>query len=416
MVDGVSPSVLEASERRFRAIAEQAFELLMIVDVDHVVRWANRAFERVLGYPVESLTGRDIIPLIHPDDVAALGATTERLGATPGASGFLALRMRSADGAWRSLESSATNLIDDPAIGGFVVSLRDVTDRKRVVGALLASEERYRSLFERAPDVIYTADMSGWLTAVNPAAERITGYTREELLGMSIFDLIAPGERERAREVIASAVGGHEVTIEMQLTAKDGQRRFVEASGRVVSLDGGESRIEGIARDTTDRHRLEDELRHQATHDGLTSLPNRTLFLDRLDQALARAARNRTEVAVMLLDVDDFKLINDSLGHAAGDAVLIELTHRLRSILRTGETVARLGGDEFGVKHGWEAADESLWPELLTDVNAIVILPNLKVRGLMTMPPLSTDPEAARIYFRQLRRLPRFSIQTRSSG
>src|SRR5665213_1212087 len=100
MVDGVSPSALEASERRFRTIAEQAFELLMVVDNDHVVRWANRAFERVLGYPIESLIGRDIVPLIHPDDLAALGATTERLGATPGATGFLALRMLSAEGAW----------------------------------------------------------------------------------------------------------------------------------------------------------------------------------------------------------------------------------------------------------------------------------------------------------------------------
>jgi len=344
----MSATALEASERRFRAIAEQAFELLMIVDAGRVVRWANRAFERALGYPPESIIGTGITRLIHHDDLPDLAATIARLSPDAGAKGVLVLRMRAADGTWHTLETSATNLLEDPAIAGFVVSLRDVTEREQVEVALLASQERYRALFERAPDAVYTAELSGRLTSVNPSAERITGYGHDELLEMTIFDLLAPEEHAKALAILAGGAGS-DVTAELQLIAKDGRRLFVQVSGRVISPNGEPGHIEGIARDTTERHRLEDELRHRATHDGLTGLPNRTLFMDRLNQAIARAARNGTEVAVMLLDVDDFKLVNDTLGHAVGDELLIELAGRLRALMRRGETVARLGGDEFAL-------------------------------------------------------------------
>ena len=135
----------------------------------------------------------------------------------------------------------------------------------------------------------------------------------------------------------------------MTLLAKDGHPVFVDVVGRPIAPVGRAPSLIGIARDTTERHALEKQLRHQAVHDALTGLPNRKLFFDRLDQALARAARARVGVAVMLLDIDGFKLVNDRLGHAAGDELLVALAARLRSVLRKEETVARLGGDEFAL-------------------------------------------------------------------
>ncbi len=335
------------SERRFRAIVEQAFEMLVIVDGERIVQWANAACERVLGYTPRSLVGRDISRLVHEEDVPPLVETIGRLSAAAGAAGTANFRMRAMDGSWHWMETSATNLSHEPSVGGLVVVLRDVTEQRQVDGLLRASEARYSDLVEHALDAIYTATPDGNFTRVNRAAEQLSGFSRAELLRMNFFDLIAPEEREQVRGVLARRfAGGRDETVKVQLVAKDGRRVFVEVVGRLVEEDGKPGHLEGIARDATERHLLEDRLRHQVLHDELTGLPNRTLLLDRLGQALARGTRSGFEIAVMLLDVDDFKLVNDSLGHAVGDQLLVELARRL-DVLRGGETVARLGGDEF---------------------------------------------------------------------
>ena len=322
----------------------------MVADGDRRLRWANAAFERVLGYPPESLVGKDILPLFHPDDLPALAETIGRLSIAPGAAGTVDARMRAADGSWHLMETAGTNLLEDPAIRGFVVSMRDVTERRQIETLLRESETRYGELFDGARDAVYMADLDGRLRSGNPAAERRTGYSRSELLAMSFMQLIAPEDAERVAGVLAQRIRGDSgEPTELRLVRKDGSSVFVEVTGRVVVPDDAPGRVEGIVRDMTERHLLEEQLRHQALHDGLTGLANRTLMRDRLDQALGRRARDKSQVAVLLLDVDDFKAVNDSLGHVAGDAILVELAARLRSVVRAGETVARLGGDEFAV-------------------------------------------------------------------
>ena len=217
--------------------------------------------------------------------------------------------------------------------------------------ALRESEERYRDLVEHARDAVYTADLDGLLTSANPAAERLTGFDRTELLTMNFFELVAPEDRIRAREILTRRIGGgRDEPVEVRLLTKDGRKVFVDVVGRPIAPAGRAPSLIGIARDTTERHVLEETLRHQVLHDALTGLANRTLFFDRLEVALARSARTGSaSVAVMLLDIDGFKLVNDTLGHAAGDELLVELALRLRATLRQGETAARLGGDEFAV-------------------------------------------------------------------
>ena len=228
--------------------------------------------------------------------------------------------------------------------------MRDVTEHREAEASLRDAEARYQELFENASDMVYTAGLDGRLRSFNRAAERLTGYSRDELFAMSFMDLVAPEYAAFAAESIAERISADsDQPIEVKLVTKDGGCAFAEVTGRIVAESGGSGRLEGIVRETTERHAGEEALRYQALHDHLTGLPNRLLLLDRLDQANGRAERDGSAVAALLLDVDDFKVINDSLGHAAGDELLVEIAARLAASVRTGETVARLGGDEFAL-------------------------------------------------------------------
>lgn len=339
-----------ATQARYEAIVEQSHDLVMIVDGEQMLRWGNAAVQRALGYPVEALVGTRIPELIHPDDLPGVFDVIARLSPEPGAMGTVDFRMLAADGSWHFMETSATNLLHEPAIEGFVISLKDVTARVLTEGALKTSERRYQDLVERSHELIYSASTDGRFRSVNLATERLTGYSVNELLTMSVFDLVVPEERQRAAEAISRVVQGDETQgIEIELQAKDGRRVFIEARTHLVTDDGEPPHIEGLARDVTQRHLLEERLRYEGIHDALTGLPNRTLLLDRLARALEQRGTGRAAVAVMLLDINEFKLVNDDLGHAAGDEVLVELANRFRSLLRKSETLARFGGDEFAL-------------------------------------------------------------------
>jgi diguanylate cyclase (GGDEF)-like protein/PAS domain S-box-containing protein len=340
----------ELGEPYFRAIVDRSSELLLVADGDGRVRSANAAFERVLGSAPVSLVGTEMLQLFHPDDRAALGEMFGRRSAGSGVAETVDARIRAADGSWHVMETAGTNMFDDAAIGGFVVSMRDVTERRQLEVVVQENEARYGELFDGARDAIYIADLDGRFRLVNPAAELLTGYSRSELLAMHLMDLVAPDDAAQAADVLAQRIAGDsEEPFELRLITKDGTCVFAEVSGRVVAPEGGRSRLEGIVRDTTERHRLEDQLRYQSLHDELTGLANRSLLRDRLGHALARSARDNVRIAVLLLDLDTFKSINDSLGRVAGDGILVELAERLRLLLRAGETLARLDGDEFAV-------------------------------------------------------------------
>ena len=221
------------------------------------------------------------------------------------------------------------------------------------------------ALVAHTPDVLVVLDGAGIIRFCNPATERLTGRSKRQLLGLPAFDLVHPDDRAEVQKAFVEAISGEDTEgTEFRLDAGDGSWREVEV---FVSACLDVPGIEGLlvsVRDVTERRRAEitelkrtqDELRSReehyrsaALHDSLTGLPNRTLFLDRLQLAIERLDRRGGVVAVLFADVDRFKLINDSLGHNAGDRVLVELAHRLREVLRPGDTIARFGGDEFVV-------------------------------------------------------------------
>jgi diguanylate cyclase (GGDEF)-like protein/PAS domain S-box-containing protein len=324
------------SERLVQALIGHTPVGVFVTNTEGECVYVNNRLCELTGLPIEQQMGFGWRTALHPDDADRV-ATAWEAATRDGTHFSQDQRFVRPDGSVCQVETSASALRDqDGVLIGWAGVCVDVS--------------RYRELIDNARTAIFTADPAGDFISVNPAAEAMSGYSREELLAMNFFDLIAPEDREHAQAALARAFAGRaDISVELQLTTKDGRRVVVETWGRLVLEDGIPVRFEGIAAETTERHLLEDQLTHQAFHDPLTGLPNRTLLLDRISQAMTRAERPDAQVAVILLDLDDFKLVNDSLGHHAGDTLLAEVAPRLQQEVRASDTVARLGGDEFAL-------------------------------------------------------------------
>lgn len=226
------------------------------------------------------------------------------------------------------------------------------------------SERLHRFLVEQSPDIIYTLDSAGRFIFINGRVETLLGYTREELIGQHYTAVVHEEDRALARYAFNERRIGERATTnaEIRLLSKDhGVRHFenrmivaILSSQGIYAPDGGAAQQQfmgtsGVARDITARKRAEETIAFQAFHDLLTGLPNRILFKDRLELAITQAQRRQQRVGVMFIDIDRFKLINDSYGHHEGDELLKAFAQRTRGCLRSGDTLARQGGDEFTV-------------------------------------------------------------------
>jgi diguanylate cyclase (GGDEF)-like protein/PAS domain S-box-containing protein len=211
------------------------------------------------------------------------------------------------------------------------------------------SEERFRSLVRNAADVILVLREGGTVAYESPAVANVLGLDPDARVGRSVFESIHPDDVERVSRLLAelARVSESEVQFEVRARHADGSWRYLEGTGKNLLHDPAVGGIVVNYRDATSRRALEDQLRHQAFHDVLTGLANRALLRERLEHAVASATRHGRDVAVLFVDMDDFKAINDSLGHTAGDRLLAAIGHRIAEGLRAGDTAARLGGDEF---------------------------------------------------------------------
>jgi diguanylate cyclase (GGDEF)-like protein/PAS domain S-box-containing protein len=215
---------------------------------------------------------------------------------------------------------------------------------------LRQNEARFRSLVQNASDIIVVLDEQQVVRYVSPSIERVLGYQPDALVGTSVLDSVHEDDVAQVK-VDWSGVGwrGAHRPVELRVLHANGSWRSIEAVATNLVDDPGVNGIVINARDSTDRRHLEEELTRQAFHDVLTGLPNRALFMDRLGQALARAGRHGTSLAILFLDLDNFKVVNDSLGHQVGDQLLCAVAERLHACVRQQDTVARLGGDEFTI-------------------------------------------------------------------
>lgn len=228
-----------------------------------------------------------------------------------------------------------------------LVIAADITDRQRAEDRLRESEERYRMLFERNLAGVFRSTADGRILDVNESVARMFGYTKDEMLHLSASKLY--WDEEERREMLTRLRQQKSLSnMEMHMKRSDGSSIWIlENMTLLEGADGG--MIEGTIIDITDRKQAQDQIAFQAYHDLLTGLPNRLLFRDRITVALAHARRARRSAAVMFLDLDQFKLVNDTLGHTVGDGLLQAAAERLVRCVRGEDTVARMGGDEFTI-------------------------------------------------------------------
>ncbi|HUF83747.1 MAG TPA: bifunctional diguanylate cyclase/phosphodiesterase [Acidimicrobiia bacterium] len=507
------------SEERFRALVQHASDVIAVLDGDGTLRYASPSVQRLFGFPYGRWFGHSALDLVHPDDVPMAMEALAEAAAQPGAEAHLELRLAHADGSWRNVEIIGSNHLEDPAVAGLVLNIRDVTERTRAEEARRESEQRYRAIVEDQTELICRYQGDGTLTFVNDAYARYFGGTVEELVGVNWLELLPDEGRAKAEAMLAGLDAEHPVRVhEQHVVIPDGRTRWQQWTNRLVLDDNGDiGEYQAVGRDVTEKwtaealvveqarileliaqgaalddiltdvcrvvenhapgatcsvllldeggtvlrhgaapslpqsyldgladgvevgpnagscgtaaHRAdrvvvtdimsdplwddfrelamshdlracwstpvtssadgrvlgtfaiyyreprapsaehvqlvdlmvhlttiaierkanESRLAYQAHHDPLTGLPNRMLFLEFLVLALARSRRVHSRVAVLFLDLDRFKFVNDSLGHDAGDELLVALGDRLRSALRPGDTVARFGGDEFVV-------------------------------------------------------------------
>jgi diguanylate cyclase (GGDEF)-like protein/PAS domain S-box-containing protein len=328
-----------------QALVEHALDAIIVVDADGYITYASPAVRRVLAHEPAAMVGWHHSDLLPPEDVAEGVAEMKRLFATPGASMRVNFRNRHADGSFRTFRGIARNLLDVPEVAGIVVNATDVTERLVAEHAL----REMAAVMESSADAIFGSTLEGRITSWNRAAKELTGFSAEEAIGarFSAFFMddvlgefalmlatVRDGETIRDHETVWQRRDGVPVHVSCTVSPVRNEHGFVVGASVVT-------------RDVTERHRAAEALRHATLHDPLTRLPNRELLMDRLRTALLQSERRGARVAVLCLDLDSFKDVNDSLGHAAGDLVLAEMAHRLAGAVRHGDTVARFGGDEL---------------------------------------------------------------------
>jgi len=346
------------AETRLRELVEHAPDGIFVADLDGRYTDVNDAGCRLLGYQRAELVGKTILDLLAAEDHERLAQSREQL--LQGATHVAEWALRRKDGSYLPVEVSA-KILPDGRWQGFV---RDISERRQAAERVRQSEARFRLLLESAGEGIYGLDTEGRCTFVNEAALTMLGYSRAELLGRETHGLIhhtyADGNvypAEACSIYDAFRTGRPTRGLVELLWRKDGSSFPAEYSAQPMRENGRANGRAGeqitgavlVFRDVTEAQALAHRLSFQATHDALTGLVNRQEFERRLERVLLERQSDGEEYALLYLDLDQFKVVNDTCGHSAGDQLLRQITLQLHESLRGRDTLARLGGDEFGV-------------------------------------------------------------------
>ncbi|MEH0167120.1 EAL domain-containing protein [Paucibacter sp. JuS9] len=332
---------MRRSEQRLRDLFDQAGHGIFVADLDGRYVDVNRAACRLLGARREDIVGKAIADFIPSTDLPRLEEAKRRM--LHGETHVADWNLRRNDGSYLPVEVSAKILAD----GQWQAFVQDISDRRRVEAQL----SQAAAVFDSTMEAIIVTDSEARIVNVNNAFTSMTGYTADEVLGRN--PSFQQSGRQDARfygRLWSSLTATGQWQGELWNRRKGGELFPVWESISVVrDAAGAVSGYVSILTDITRLKQAEERLRHLANHDPLTGLPNRLLFVSSLQQSIERAKRHRTRMALIFIDLDRFKLVNDSMGHAAGDELLKEVGHRLKKVVRAEDVVCRLGGDEFTV-------------------------------------------------------------------
>ncbi|MBI3525123.1 MAG: diguanylate cyclase [Betaproteobacteria bacterium] len=344
---------------QLRLIADNVPSMSIAYDNNLHCLFANRRFAEFFGLTSASIVGKHLSEIIGEAPYREVKPYFDRV-----LDGHRTTYKRThtyANGTQRHLEVELIPHLDETGTtrGLFAVTT-DVTARRRTEDALKNSEEKFRKAFYLSPDSININRLDdGCYVSVNRGFTQTMGYAEDEVIGLTSTELnvwVNPEDRTRLAHVLQK--DGAVSNFEARFRSKDGGVRYGLMSATIIEIEG-EPHILSITRDITERKQMEDQMHQLAFYDALTKLPNRSLLHDRLSQALASSKRSGLHGALMFLDLDNFKLLNDTQGHDVGDLLLIEAAARLKNCVREIDTVARYGGDEFVVIMGELDASEA---------------------------------------------------------
>ena len=339
---------LREAEQRYRSLIELAPDGVIVMS-GGMVEYANPAAARIVraGSP-RRLAGMRVEDFIHPESRSRYHERMRYLEAGPGSTSFEERRIRALDGAEIAVEVASISFLER---GRLLIQtvVRDVTESRRARAALAEREQRFSDVAECSGEYVWETDAEGRYTYLSERVEAVLGYSRHELLGRRAREFMPLGE-ERAVEEWFTRHGGEgrafRELVHRSIT-KSGGVIWQAVSGKPLHAEGRLRGWRGTAADVTARKQAEARIEQLATRDALTGLAGRALLAERAGQAILAAARGRSRIAFLVLDLDRFKLVNEALGHQAGDALLRAVAERLQNALGREATLARLGGDDF---------------------------------------------------------------------
>jgi len=333
---------LVEQESHVTAIVDHAAEGIIVINNKQSIDTFNPAAERLFGYSHQEIRGKPIRWLIPDLDSASFEINDpdyehEVIG-------------RNRNGSSVPIRVRCSQMQRDEEIY-FTLIVADISEQQAAQRLLLEAEARYRNLVETAHDLVWSMDTKGCWLYLNNAAIDIYGYEPEEMLQRPFTQFQAPESHERDEIAFKKLLDGKDlIQYETLHLNKEGQHRYISFNARpMFDTDHNVISISGTARDITEQKIFEKELTYQAQHDNLTGLYNRSYFQSELERVISRIPRSASECALLYLDLDQFKYVNDTLGHAAGDRLLKECTEVLQKNIREGDLLARFGGDEFTI-------------------------------------------------------------------
>ena len=343
-------SALRESEHQMRLVTEHMPAMIAYFDHDLRCRYANRGFcefqhidpERIIGMSLREITGEETYGVVSPSLLPVMqgkAATTRRVH-------------RGDNGDSRHIEiSRVPDMAADGGFRGYYAMLRDVTEQVRSEAAILASEARLRAILDNEPECVKVIDADGVLVEMNRSGlTMLEAGSLAQARRHGFANFVQPEYRERFAEFIGKCLGGESLDFEFEITGLKGTRRWLHSRAAPLKLPGTDrASLLVVTRDISERKRAQEQVEYLSNFDSVTRLPNRALFRDRLEQAVAHARRRGEALGVMLVNLDRFRKVNESLGHEAGDELLRQIAVRLKEALRDVDTISRFGGNDYAV-------------------------------------------------------------------